>query len=71
VGGYFTYTQLASTGCKVAGFQLATSREDFSGSKSKKSLSTAATPRLRREQDVIGTRSGSSAAGADRCWFEL
>ena len=36
VGGYFTYKQLASTGCKVAGFQLATSREDFSGSKSKK-----------------------------------
>ena len=46
-------------------------REDFPGSKSKKSLNTAATPRLRREQDVIGTRSGSSAAGADRCWFEL
>ena len=46
-------------------------REDFSGSKSKKSLSTAATPRLRREENVIGTRSGSSAAGADRCWFEL
>ena len=30
LGGYFTYKRLVSTGCKVAGFQLATSREDFS-----------------------------------------
>lgn len=35
LGGYFTYKRLVSTGCKVAGFQLATSREDFSRSKSK------------------------------------
>jgi len=25
LGGYFTYKRLVSTGCKVAGFQLATS----------------------------------------------
>ena len=43
LGGHFTYKRLVSTGCKVAGFQLATSREDFSGSKSKMDKTRTAT----------------------------
>ena len=54
---------------RAASWQLPAGREDFS-EKIFSGQSTAATPRLCREQDVIGMRSGSFAAGADCCWFE-